>query len=56
MIRGSCRATQSWQLVETNRSARAARLLACSASLNVVQVDMLGSLRERGGRARCLMG
>jgi hypothetical protein len=56
MIRGSYRATQSWQLVETNTSARAARLLAYSASLGVVQVDMLGSLRERGGRARCVTG
>jgi hypothetical protein len=48
MISGSCRATQSWQLVETNRSARAAPLLVCSASLGVFQVDMLGSLRQRG--------
>ena len=48
MIRGSYRTTQSWQLAETNKSARAARLLVCSASLGVVQVGMLGSLRERG--------
>jgi hypothetical protein len=48
MIRGSYRPTQSWQLAETNKSARAARLLVCSASLGVVQVDRLGSLRERG--------
>jgi hypothetical protein len=47
MIRGSYRLTQSWQLAETNKSA-AARLLVCSTSLGVVQVDRLGSLRERG--------
>jgi hypothetical protein len=33
---------------EMNKSARAAPLLVCSASLGVVQVDMLRSLRERG--------
>jgi hypothetical protein len=48
MIRGSYRMTQSWQLAEMDKSARAAPLLVCSASLGVVQVDMLRSLRERG--------
>jgi hypothetical protein len=48
MIRGSYRLTQSWQLVEANKSARAARSLVCSVSVGVVQVGMLGSLGGRG--------
>jgi hypothetical protein len=48
MMRGSYRMTQPWQLVEANKSARAARSLVCSVSLGVVQVDRLGSLGERG--------
>jgi hypothetical protein len=47
MIRGSYGMTQSWQLVEANKSA-AARLLACSASLGVVPLGMLRSLDGRG--------
>ena len=48
MIRGSYRVTQSWQLVEMNKSARTAPLLVRSANLDVVRVGMLRSLRERG--------
>jgi hypothetical protein len=48
MIRGSYRMTQPWQLVEANKSARAARSLVCSASLGVVPLGMLRSLGERG--------
>jgi hypothetical protein len=47
MIRGSYRTTQSWQLVEMNKSARTAPLLVRSANLDVVRVGMLRSLRER---------
>jgi hypothetical protein len=48
MMRGSYRSAQSWQLAETNKSARAARLLVCRASLGVVQGGMLRSPLERG--------
>jgi hypothetical protein len=48
MIRGSYRMTQSRQPGETNKSACAARLRVCSASLGVVAVGLMRSLCERG--------